>query len=240
MRTVHFIIAAIGICLLGTWASAQAPATTYAYQYIAQQSIYTAPINSDVTVNLYLRETNSDQSTHSLLANEHGLTSAGVQVAFTTGDSTSIITASADNTGTPPTGFDDSGNTATFTPATAMISESTDPDPFGTDLVGVAAGTQTAGVSDVFLGFITIHTSSTPGVSSTFSVATTDATIGATFTNDNAYDLDNNASVTNPPDAASLYSNAQATTFTVSTNPVPEPMALGGIMLLSLLARRRR
>ena len=240
MRYLNIILALGVFALVAGRASAQTPPTTYTYKYIAQQSIYTAPISSDVTINLYLRETNSDQSTHSLLVNEHGLTSAAVQVAFATGNVTNIITSSTDNTGTPPNGFDDAGNTASFTATTAKLSESTDPSPFGNDLVGVEAGPQVAGVSAVFLGTVKIHTSSTGGASSTFTVGTTDSTIGATFTNDDTYDLDNNAFVTNPPGAASLYANAQSTTFTVTTSAVPEPAALSCLAAAIVLIRARR
>jgi hypothetical protein len=233
MRNLKTIFALAVLGSAAGRASAQT-ATTYSYKYIAQQPAFTVPVNSDLTINLYLQEANSDQSTHSLLANEHGLTSAGVQVIFATGSATTIITGSADNSGTPPAGFDDSGNTATFTAATAMISESTDLDPFGSDLVGVKAGPQTAGISDVFLGAVTIHTSSFGGVSTTFTVGTTDSTIGATFTNDNAYSLDNNAAVTNAAGASSFYSNAQSTTFTVTTSSVPEPATLSFIFPLCL------
>jgi len=87
---------------------------------------------------------------------------------------------------------------------------------------------------------ITIHAGATGGVSSTFTLATNDSVIGATFTNDNNYDLDNTAYPFNPAGAAALYGNAQPGAFTVTTSATPEPAILAGIVLLPLLARRRR
>jgi hypothetical protein len=237
MRSLSFIVAVGMLSLVARPASAQTP-TTYSYQYVADQTAYTVPTSSDVTIHLYLKETNSDQSTHSLLVNEHGLSAAGVDVTFTAGDSSATITGASFNGGTVPAGFDAAGNTATFTATDASISESTDPAPFGTDLVGVAAGPQTNGVSQVLLGTITIHTGATGGVSSTFTVATTDAEVGATFTNDNGYDLDNTAYPFNPAGAAALYSDAQPGAFTVTTSATPEPASLSVIFLLCLSMSR--
>jgi len=240
MRSLSFIVA---ISLLGFTAArspAQTIATTYGYEYIAAQTAYSAPVSSDVTVNLYLQETNSDQSSHSLLASEHGLTSAGIQVNYLSGDSSAVVTACSTNTGLVPTGFDDGSNNESFTSSGAMISESTDPPPFGTDAVGVEAGPQVNGVSTVFLGSIRVHTGSTADVTTTFSVATTDSTFGATFTNDNNYDLDNSGFVTNPPGASTLYTSATPGQFTITTSAVPEPGLLGLLITVPLIARHRR
>jgi hypothetical protein len=239
MRPIRFMIALALLGLAARQAMAQA-STTYSYQYIAQQSAYMVPTSSNLTINLYLQETNSDQSSNSLLASEHGLTAAGVQVAFTSGNPSATITAANFNGGTVPTGFDDAGNTATFTATSASISESTDPDPFGPDLVGVAAGPQTLGVSNVFLGSITLTTGPVGGVSTRFTVGTNDPLLGATFTNDNSYNLDNTADPLNPAGAASLYSNSTPSTFTITTNAVPEPTIFGGIVSLLVFIRRRR
>jgi hypothetical protein len=239
MRKLCFIIA-LGLLGIAAQQTSAQSSTTYSYKYISQQPAYTAAVNTPITINLYLQETNSDQSTNSLLVNEHGLTGAGIQVAFLSGNSSATFTAASVNGGAVPTGFDADANAATFTTTSATISESTNSEPFGNDLVGVAAGAQTAGVSKVFLGSVTITTGSVGGVTSTFQITTSEPLTGDTFTNDNGYNLDNAASLTNPPGAASLYSNAQPTTFTVTTNAVPEPATAAGVVVLLSLARRRK
>jgi hypothetical protein len=95
------------------------------------------------------------------------------------------------------------------------------------DTQGVLAGSQENGVSNVFLGTLTVHTGSIAGQTTTFTIGPYDLNSGNTFTNNNLYDLDNNLDPGNPAGSDSLYASAAATTFSVSTAPVPEPSTLG-------------
>ena len=247
MRTstrLQWAIALVSLVLLPVAASAQAIATTYSYFYIAGQSAYT--VYPDVTVNvpLYLEEVNSDQSTNSLLASESGLSAAGVSANLFSGSAANTIVGAAANIGPVPTGFDDPSSAGFVNSiSSATITESTDPFPFGSDLVGVEAGPQIHGVSEVYLGSITIEGGALVGQESTFSVGDVSTSFGSTFTNNNGYDLDNNLDPLNPAGASSLYSSAAATLFSVTTIAVPEPASLSFLtcagILLSLRFHRR-
>jgi hypothetical protein len=229
----------VAACLMTAPAHAS---VMYSYFYTAGQANYTVAPGGDVTVPVYLQEVNSDQSANSLLTNEHGLSAAGVNISFLSGSAGLTLTGAAANTGTPSTGFDDPASTGTVNSVTsATITESTDPPPFGTDLTGVVAGSQSNGVSQVFLGTVTFHASSLAGQTTTFTAGVADPSVGSTFTNDNNYDLDNNSDTFNPAGASSLYFSAASTNFDVTTS-VPEPTSLSifGVAGLFLVRRTRR
>jgi hypothetical protein len=210
----------------------------YNYYYTAGQDSYTLAPGSDLTVELYLQEANSDQSSNSLLGSEHGLSAAGVNVSRLSGSTLTTLTGAAPNAGIPGSGFDDPASTGTLnSSSSATITESTDPPPFGSDVIGVEAGTQANGVSEVFLGTVTIHASLIGGQSTAFSVGIADPSLGTTFTNDNSYDLDNNADPLDPSDSQRLYNSSAETAFTVTT-AVPEPAALTLFTIAGFLLTR--
>lgn len=222
-----------------------ARATTYSYFYTAGQNSYTVAPGSDLTVNLFLKEVNSDQSANSLLGSEHGLSSAGIGIQRTSGSTLTSITSASPNFGSVPTGFDDPSSTASVnSPGSATITESTDGFAVGgSDFVGVEAGPQVNGVSEVFLGVITIHASSLPGQTTVFTADVANPAVPNTYTNDNAYDLDDNGDFLNPPDAPGLYNSAAPTNFSViTTGSTPEPtsLALFGLAALTLTKRPSR
>lgn len=216
-------------------------ATTYSYFYKADQSSYTVAPGSNLTVNLFLQEVNSDHSTNSLLASEHGLSYAGVAVHLFSGSTQTTITSANPNAGIPPTGFDDPSSTAIVnSPNSATITENTDGFPIGSDFVGVEAGPQVNGVSQVLLGTITIHASALSGQTTVYTADVADPANGSTLTNDSAYDLDNNADLLNPAGAQSLYSSAAPTNFSITTTPEPTSLALFALTLLALAKRPSR
>jgi len=73
------------------------------------------------------------------------------------------------------------------------------------------------------MGTLTVHTGSIAGQTTTFTIGPYDLSTGNTYTNNNLYDLDNNLDPGNPTGSDGLYASAAATTFTLSTTPVPEP-----------------
>ena len=80
IRSIHFWTGSLVlIACLGAGSRADAD-TFYSYFYEAGQSTYTATPGSDVQIPLYLQEKNSDGSSSSLLANELGLSAAGLSV----------------------------------------------------------------------------------------------------------------------------------------------------------------
>ena len=231
------------VLVLGS--AARAFGTTYSYFYtVGPQTTYSVAPNGTVTVPLYLQEVNSDQSTDSLLANEHGLFTAGVNVAFVSGSTLTTITAATANTGAVPKAFDNPASMGTVDSGTsAIITESTDPVPFGTDIEGVqaTAGSQSDGISFIYLGSVTIQASPNPGETTVFTVTSTDPAISSTVTNDYCYNLDNSNDPYNPEGAASLYYGTAGTNFTITTSSVPEPTTIGLLALgLPLLFRRGR
>ena len=215
--------------------------TTYSYFYKADQNSYTVAPGNNLTVNLFLQEVNSDQSTNSLLASEHGLSYGGVSVHLFSGSTQTTITSASPNAGNPPAGFDDPSSTAIVnSPNSATITENTDGFPFGSDLVGVEAGAQVNGVSQVLLGTITIHASSAPGQTTVYTADLADPASGSTLTNDSAYDLDNNSDPLNPAGSDTLYSSAAPTNFTITTTPEPTSLALLALTALTLTKRPSR
>jgi hypothetical protein len=224
---------------VGMGTSAQAD-TFYSYFYVAGQASYTAATDSDVQVPLYLQEVSSDNT--SLLADESGLWAAGLGVNATgVPSSPALITALLGNAGTVPNGFDGIVGPANVSSNSASLLENNNI----MDTEGVLAGPQQNGVSEVFLGTLTVHTGAIAGQTTTFTIGPYDVNSGNTFTNNNLYDLDNNLDPGNPPGADSLYASAAATTFSVSTVAVPEPgmiglLAAGAAMLLCLLPARRK
>lgn len=214
--------------------------TTYSYFYKADQNSYTVAPGNNLTVNLFLQEVNSDGSTNSLLADEHGLSYAGVSVQMFSGSNQTTITSASPNTGIPPTGFDDPSSTATVNANSATITENTDGVPFGSDIVGVEAGPQVNGVSQVFLGTVTIHASSVPGQTTVFTAGVANPDFGSTLTNDSAYDLDDNSDPLNPAGSGTLYSSAAPTNFRITTTPEPTSLALFALAALALTKRPGR
>jgi hypothetical protein len=212
--------------------------TTYSYFYISGQTSYTG-INpgSPINVPLYLQEVNSDASANSLLTSEDGLFAAGVGVAFSSssGGTATTITGVSPNSGSPTTGFDDILDESSTGSSAAVLEQLN-----FSDSDGVAAGPQTNGVSDVFLGTLTLQASSTPGQTTTFTIGAYDPSNGNTVTFDSGYDLDNNADPLNPSGAADLYSSAAPTDFSVTTSSVPEPASLSMLMASGLMLLRGR
>ena len=251
-RSPSMITAALSMAaVLVLGSGSRAFGATYSYFYtVGPQTNYIVAPNGTVTVPLYLQEVNSDQSTDSLLANDHGLFTAGVNVEYYSGSSLTTITAATANTGAVPGAFQEAFSAGTVNSVTsATITESTDQlfiigtDIFGTDAEGVqvTAGSQSDGISFIYLGSVTIQASSIPCETTVFSVTNTDPTIGSTVTNDNYYNLDNSSDPLNPGDAASLYFGTAATNFTITTSSVPEPTTVGLLALgLPLLFRRAR
>jgi hypothetical protein len=223
---------------LGDYAQAD---PIYSYFYVAGQASYTAATDSDVQVPLYLQEVSSDSS--SLLSDESGLFGVGVNVSTTvTPSSPASITALLTNLNTPPNGFDGVG-CGNVLPDSASVLESI----YIFDTQGVLPGPQQNGVSEVFLGTLTVHTGSIAGQTTTFTIGPYDLNSGNTYTNNNLYNLDNNLDRGNPTGSDNLYASAAATTFSISTAPVPEPstiglLAAGAATLVCLLSvwRKRR
>jgi hypothetical protein len=213
--------------------------TMYSYYYVAGQATYTAATDSEVQVPLYLEEVSSNGT--SLLSGESGVSAAGLNVSATAAPSSpAYITGLQGNAGTPPIGFDGTVGPASVSGASASLLESTSI----TASQGVAAGPQSGGISDVFLGTLTVHTGAIAGQTTTFTIGPYSTTSGNTFTNNNGYDLDNNLDPGNPAGSSGLYSSAAATTFDIETSAVPEPGALAlsaaGVLLAGVYYRGRR
>jgi hypothetical protein len=211
----------------------------YSYYYVAGQSRYAAATDSDVQVPLYLEEVSSDST--SLLSSESGIGSAGLNVSTTAAPSSpAYITGLAGNAGTPPGGFDGMVGPASVSGTSASLLESTSI----TATQGVAAGPQSGGISDVFLGTLTVHTGTVAGQTTTFTIGPYSASSGNTFTNTNGYDLDNNLDPGNPAGSNSLYNSAAATTFDIETSAVPEPgtlaLSAAGVLLAGVYYGVRR
>jgi hypothetical protein len=240
IHSIVFFALALTLYLFSAGPARAGTPTTYDYFYTAGQSSYSVVTNTTITVPIYLQQVNSDQSPNSLLSNQHGLTAGGVSVHYFSGSAAATITGAAANTGSVPNGFDDPASAGTVnSPTLATISESTDPAPFGSDLIGVQPGAQANGASLVYLGTVSIHGGSVAGQTTTFSAGPASSNNGSTFTNDNGYDLDNNIDSLNPAGASSLYSSAAATLFTVKTIPVPEPASLSLLALAAFALSRR-
>jgi hypothetical protein len=224
---------------LGVTTVAQAD-TFYSYFYVAGQANYSAAPNSDVQVPLYLQEVSNDNT--SLLADESGLWAAGVSVSTTGAPSSpALIAALLGNSGAVPNGFDGIVGPVNVSSASASLLENNNL----MDTEGVLAGPQQNGVSEVFLGTLTVHTGAIAGQTTTFTVGPYDVNSGNTFTNNNLYDLDDNLDPGNPLGADSLYASAAATTFSVSTAAVPEPgmielLAVGAVILIPGWSIRRK
>ena len=237
-RRIAFVVVVASLVCCGN--IAKAALTTYDYFYIGGQTAYTGVTpGSTINVPLYLEEVNSDGSTNSLLSNEDGLFAAGVSVAFfsSSGGAATTITGVSANAGSPTTGFDDILDQSHTSSAAAVLEQVNFSDSHG-----VAPGSQTNGVSDAFLGTLSLQASSTPGQTTTFTVGVYDPSNGNTVTFDNGYDLDNNADPLNPAGASTLYSSATPTNFSVTTSSVPEPASLSLLIAsgLTLIARPRR
>jgi hypothetical protein len=219
------------------------PATHAAvvYDYVTDQSSYTAAKAGDViNVKVYLKETLTGGST-SVIAGDGGLLGAGF----------SVTRLSANLPPTPATFVTDAtgvkSNTADFGGPGAVAGANGSGSPTATDIslseaiaptatTGVVPGNTGGGVSpsianEVYLGSFNI----TAGSGSTaFAVKIYNAGGGNTITNGNFYDLDfNNAS------PAFTGVGSKTATFTVD---VPEPTSLGFVVGIGLvgLSRRRR
>jgi hypothetical protein len=235
MRFVSVVLVGSLACWLNT---AQAALTSYSYFYVSGQTGYTGVTpGTSINVPVYLQEVNSDGSTNSLLANEDGLFAAGLSVAIfsSSGGGATTITGVSANSGIPTTGFDDILDQS-FTGSSAAVLEQLN----FSDSDGVAAGTQTNGVSNVLLGTLTLQASSNPGQTTTFTVGAYDPSNGNTVTFANGYDLDNNADPLNPPDASTLYSSVASTNFSVTTSSVPEPASLAVFAVAGIMMLHRR
>ena len=236
MRMAASAALSIALWLFPAIASAD---PVYSYFYIAGQSSYVTGVNSDLQIPIYLREISADST--SLIANEDGLLTAGFSVEPTNPlpSSPAMLTGATGNSGNPPSGFD-APIVSTLLGGSAYVLEYidiTDPD-------GVATGPQVDGIADVLLGYVTVHTGSIGGQTTTFNVGLYDPNTGNTFSNLNLYNLDDNTDPLNPADATRLYNSAVGTSFTVTTSAVPEPgslvlLAVGGISLLGCRAFKR-
>lgn len=239
-RTLTRLYAVLGFAMAGGLFATHAQAdTTYSYFYISNQPNYTYTVapGTVFTVDLLLEEQNDDASSNSLLVNEDGLFGAGVSVAFsaTSGGVATTITGVGANSGSPTSGFDDILDQSS-TSSSAAVLEQLD----FSDSDGVAAGPQVDGISTVLLGTLTLQASSTPGQTTTFTVAAYDPDNGNTVTWTTGYDLDNNM---DGGDFSALYSSATPNNFFVTTTDVavPEPATLSILMVgLTLVPRSRR
>jgi hypothetical protein len=230
----------LGLVVIGLVAAGQARAAlSYNYFYVAGQNSYNSVTpGSAIQVPLFLEEVNSDGSSSSLLASEHGVSAAGISISLTFGTNPTTITGIVGNGGAVPGGFDEP-ITAQSTSSTASILENVDI----TDSAGVGANSLGNGVSEVLLGTLSLQASSFGGQTTVFTVGPFDLSGGNTFTNDSGYDLDNNADVGNPSGSSSLYNSAASTTFSIATaTAVPEPASLSLLAVGSvvLLGRHRR
>jgi hypothetical protein len=196
------------------------------YQYVTDQSAYTAAAGTNVTVSVFLQETVTGTS-KSLLASEGGLFGFGVLVTKTSGDATLPTSGFAVNNAAPPNGFN--GNqaqnpnppTATQVGAIANVGNST---------TGVT-GTVTGNVTKILLGTVTITATSTN--ESDFKVGVNTFAPGNTITNTNAFDLDQ---TNNGPAGGATYKGATDTgpfVFTINAAVVPEPSSM---LLCGLIA----
>jgi len=224
---------------LACWLNAAHAATTYSYFYVAGQPEYDVVPGTTVEVPLYLQEVNSDGSSNSLLASEDGLSAAGVSVSFLAASDSgpTSITGILANASSPTSGFDyiqDSGQ-ATLTSTYAALSEATN----YSDTNGVAAGTQTNGQCEVFLGTLQLQASAASYETTTFNVGVYNLDNGTTQTADpDYYDLDNN---TDPfAGNADLYSSATSSGFSVVTIPEPASLSLLAVGAMPLVQRSRR
>lgn len=228
MKKICFWLAALALVgCLGTRAQA---APTYSYFYVAGQASYSVPVDTDVEVRLYLQEVSADST--SMLAAEGGVWGAGFRVALNNLPSDpATITSISGNAGTPPGGFDGGSIGPAPTSTAAAIVEYT------SSVAGVMAGSQENGVSELYLGTVTIHTGSSVGQTTEFTVNPYALDSGNTYTNASNYDLDNNL---DGGDYSNLYASAAATMFAVTTTPEPATVALLTLGALRLLRRRRR
>jgi hypothetical protein len=224
---------------LATAAANARAAILYRYFYEAAQPTYTSvPAGSALVVPVYLVEVNQQGTGTSLLASEHGLAAAAFSVSAAAVANPTTITAISGNKGSTPTGFDEPP-VPTLTASAASVLESVNIN----DAVGVEPTPLGNGSVEVLLGTITLHASPAGNQTTTFTLAPYARSSGNTYTNDNLYDLDNNADPANPPGSSSLYLSAASTTFTLTTAPVipdPTPTPLTLLPLTALATRRPR
>jgi hypothetical protein len=225
---------------------AQAQVAPYNYEYVSGQSSYTVATNATISVPLYLQET-APAGEGSLLAGELGLSEAGIQATTTTTPSDpALITAVTANSA-----FDFSNTTLPLTFPSSFASISDLLSPY--DSNGVEASVfPSTGVSEVFLGTLTLQAGNTPGQTTEFTLAPLPENfdggyIGNTFTYSSNYDLDSNS---DPYfGGGNLYNNATSSTFDITTlgstptSAAPLPpiweMVLLVMPLLAVIRRRQ-
>jgi hypothetical protein len=215
----------LALTLVSVAAFAVSARADITYQYVTDQSAYTAAAGTNVVVSVFLQETVTGTNT-SLLASEGGLFGFGALVTRTSGTATLPTNGFVVNNAAPPNGF--SGNqspepnppTATQVGAIGNVGNST---------TGVT-GTVTGNVTKILLGTVNITATATE---SDFKVGVNTFAPGNTITNTNAFDLDqtNNGTV-----GGATYKGAADTgafVFTINAAAVPEPSSM---LLCGLIA----
>ena len=219
------LLAIVAIAVMGV----PAVRADITYQYITDQSSYSASAGQSVTVQLLLQETLSGGSS-SLLVSEGGLFGAGVfvtQSGTVPSNPTLIAGPVTPNQSARPDGFGTGGRISLLpaTSTTAGVLESV-PD-FSTP---GPAGTQVSPtVRDVFLGSLTL-TAGAAGSTTQFTIESYknfSGKDGNTLTFNNAFDLDlaGGASGAPPFTGADAFTNS----FSVNVSPPsasPEPGTL--------------
>jgi hypothetical protein len=203
------------------------------YQYVTDQTNYTAASGTSVQISIFLQETVTGTSS-SLIAQEGGMFGIGALVTKTSGSATfdtsvnggfiqfdaawnggNKSNAPATQNGTNVGGFANVGN-----------------NPTG--VIGTAVANQ-AGKFLVKLGTLNIVASATQ---SNYTVGANTFNGGNTLTNTSGFDLDVSSST------VPVYTGAVASTFTINAAAVPEPtsIALAGFLVsgIGLGAWRRR
>lgn len=189
------------------------------FGYVTNQSIYVAPLNQDVTVNIYFSE--SPFGTGDLIENENDLFGAGFTVssmkAAAGGATITAITG-------PTSGFvfaKDSNNSNSRMAGEGIVPPANSSGPLP-DANGLIA-----------LGSVTVQVGAVP---TSFEVGPY-ALGGGTRTFDHFYNLDQAGS---PPSTSWSWGSASTSTFTVST---PEPATLillfGGLFTILFITRRK-
>jgi hypothetical protein len=229
------------------------------YQYVTDQSSYTAAAGGTVTVQIFLQETvtpnkttSSDQN-QSLISVDGGLVGAGVFTKVSNGTA-ATITNVANNVATGAaknsTNFD-TGEKAVSTPTAASILEANTgaANTFGNTNSNVVTTTTKY---QVLLGTLTINVGAAAGATTTFTVlpyknTPTAPPFNGTGADNNTVtagtgpfqgfpldlDVTNNQALTGPPPAYKGANDATAFAFTVTAAAVPEPSSM---LLCGLIA----
>jgi hypothetical protein len=234
---------AFAAVLLGVFHQANA---SVVYSYVAQQSTYNAQPGASVTVNVYLQELLTGNST-SFIASDGGLSGFVAvvnRVPGTLPPMPSILSAAAANT----TDFQ-LFNSATYnfvagTGDSGQVQGSADTGGVtGTAHPGAEVGNGAVAVAKsnaIYLGNFTVTAGSGPGTTQFTLGAIDPVNGGATTTTFNVFDLDLAPDASGAPAGAFTPVGTTLTTFNVTVAGVPEPASLGLLAFGGLLALRRR